>query len=191
MPFDGKHGGAENLNSEMRRIFELGDIWLARELLRLARTTRRSAPSLLGNPNGEADLAALVWHVVPEVARRLGAKDLHPNESSVCELRVAGRAVFRRAVGRHLKACEANGEAWNGFGRPSCLTILTNPIVDGNPTAMALDRVFPPSGELDFDDWIACSVRRASRNRNHEERISWHPDLQSPPSARFLPFRRL
>lgn len=170
----------EAKHDELDRLFGLPDRWLAEELLRLARTTRQAFPEKLKDPWGIIYDANFVWHVVPEVAKRLGATNFQPNEAA--DTRVVGldNAALREVVGSYVKNIS--------FGRwaierednlPLAPEILANEPCNGNPVAFAMDRLAPaPEAGCDRDDYVARSVREVSRARRLEETPYWSPAMQ-------------
>ncbi len=133
---------------EVKRLGGLSDRWLANELLRLARRVRADLPA----DGGDGYVGMLLWDVVPEVARRLGAP-LLPTESIDHELRVArgdglraAVAACLRNVGPHLLRAAMRPD------EPFCpVALLTRPPGEGNPVTMGLDRVAglaPPTDGL-------------------------------------------
>lgn len=67
---------------EMARLHALPDRWLGEEILKLARAVRLEFPEKLSDPHGGTYEPNLVWQVVPELAKRLGATRLLPNEAT-------------------------------------------------------------------------------------------------------------
>ncbi len=173
---------------EMARLFSLPDRWLAEELLKLARNARREFPNQLGNPYAPVYDAALVWQVVPVLARRLGATRLQPNEArdrgvtakTPVQLRLlASGCILNTEIGawaRGIRDLETE--------MPSACEILAHEVENGNPVAMAMDRLSPPLPAGDIgEDRVSRLVRECSRNRRHPETWRWTPDLQRPPET--------
>jgi len=167
------------------RLYYLPDRWLAEELLRLARRMRHDHPDRLGNPAVYVYDAGFVWHVVPEIAKRLGAIRLHPNEATRGDIVTLQGQDFRECVGCFLANISQN---WprpiDAEGTPTAADILTHEIANGQPAAFALDRprlnAPPPPPGHDRNDYVARHVREISRNRSHGETPYWSPDLQLP-----------
>ena len=161
--------------TELARLHALPDRWLAAALLSLARSARADHPELQ-DPHSGVYAASFLWQVVPEAARRLGGKML-PNEAT--RYRHQDGREFRETLGVYLK----NGElrlymdpSDRERATPTALEILDHEFVNGNPVAMAADRIHPPppAGE-DREDWIARHMREVSRNRGHGDIASWSP----------------
>jgi len=172
---------------EMERLHALPDRWLAQELLRLAREIRRSVPGL-GSPFsiGSGYTAFALWHVVPELARRLGAP-LEPNEASNPEVKINSPERFRQMVGCVLQWIDKR------YLEPACkpeadlcpVRVLFHDVANGSPIVMALDRIAPP--DMDYVDFPARHVREISRFRGHDEVSAWHPSLQDEPDRAVEP----
>ena len=170
----------ERSKLRVERMYALPDRWLGREIAGIARRLRASVPEF-ASPAAEGDGYSkhMLWDVIPEIARRLG-EPLLPNESSDYDLRTAGDVAFRRDVGtvmsnissvRLLRLVPEDLQ--------DDLHMLLLDAANGNPVAVALDRVAPPGPEA--DDRIARHVREVSGCRGHVPTSSWHPDLQHPP----------
>lgn len=158
--------------AEIRRLHALPDRFLAEELLRLCRGIRKALPSRDGRDGYNG---AVLWDVVPEVAYRLGAR-LELNESTEFDLKRAVGQDFRD----YVAICMVNvarsymSEAeTDGVRDP--LDILFHDAANGNPVAMALDRLVPPTPHS--TDRFARTVREVSRNRGMEETGVWSPAL--------------
>lgn len=67
--------------AEISRLRGLTDVWLANAILKLARDCRQTFPLNLSDPNARIYDNALVWHLIPEIAKRLGATNIQPNEA--------------------------------------------------------------------------------------------------------------
>src|SRR3546814_10346852 len=88
------------VQQEVERLYGLSDRWLGEALLKLARETRAEFPDLAVNPHGLSYDANFVWHVVPEVAKRLGARNLQPNEGISQNIASMNNDALRCTVGR-------------------------------------------------------------------------------------------
>lgn len=170
---------------ETERLFNLADRWLAEELLRLARAVRAQFPDRVGDPRSLVYESAVVWHVVPEVARRLGATRLLPNEATDPFIRAKSDAELRAVVGGCL-----NNSSLGRWGhdrealRLGPAELLGKDIANGNPVAFAMDRLAAaPAPGADRDDWIARYVREISRSRGFAETPYWSPELRGRPQA--------
>lgn len=162
------------------RLYGLPDRWLGREIAGLVRRIRASVPEF-ASPASEGDGYSkhMLWDVVPELARRLG-EPLLPNESSDADLRRAGEADLRRDV----STCLFNLSSVRLMrivpeDLQDDLHMLLLDAANGNPVAVALDRIAPPGP--DADDRIARHLREISACRRHVPTSSWHPGLQHPP----------
>lgn len=174
----------DRTRDELARIHGLPDRWLAEELLRLARATRQAHPDKLADPHGVTYEPNFVWQVVPEVARRLGATRLLPNEATSADVKTVSDAELRRMVGVYLQNTVL--DRWDlkkDSDTPGPGEILGHNLANGNPVAMAADRLAPaPEAGHDRDDWIARHTREISRRRGHEETPYWSPELQGSPA---------
>lgn len=163
-------------------LHALPDRWLAEALLRMARQIRAAHPDRPGNPRDCVYEPTFVWHVVPEVAKRLGATRLLPNEASDPRVSTLDGQALREPAG----VCLQN-VALDRWGRgdvlereaPSPEEILCHSISNGNPLAFALDRLCPaPEEGADWHDWIARHMRESSRFRGLSPTPAWSPALQ-------------
>lgn len=164
---------------EVGRLHALHDLWLARELLRLARSVRRVFPDILDDPLSNADRPYFVWQLLPELARRLGARDLAPMEAARAALRTTDASDLREATGMHLRAgglarlASEYDIRWN-----MDVAVLSNPVRRGNPAAFAAERLAgpPPRGGM-LGDWIARQVRVLADENGHDDAAAWSPAL--------------
>lgn len=159
---------------EMARLHGLPDRWLAQALLNMARGARASHADL-ADPDQQVYGPAFLWHLVPEVARRLGGQ-LQPGEGD--RYRHLDDYSLRVVAGRYLKHA---GLGYYDTGsqersEPSSLDLLDHDFVNGNPVAMAVDRIHPaPEKGQDGMDWIALHMREVSGFRGHGDVASWSP----------------
>lgn len=171
----------EAQSAEMRRIHALPDRWLAAELLRLARRIR-SATTYAARAEHDTYNSSMLWDVIPELARRLGA-EIQPNESLDARLRRLNGDELRMFVG----ICNANvargymKEA-NDDSDLNELDILFHETANGNPIIMALDRIAPPTP--DSTDPAATHLRHVSSIRGHAETPTWHPRISQKSFSR-------
>lgn len=159
------------------------DAFLAHSLLRAARTARREAPAELANPAERNYDTTLVWHVIPVLASRLGPVTLLPNEGTDRDVAGLDDRKLRTLVGQCLR-----NSGLGSLGRkhrpngtcPCALDVLGREFVNGNPIAMAADRVSPPDLSDDSrEDWLAVHMREVGRSRfGHEEFLAWEPAFQ-------------
>ena len=175
----------EATHVEMARLHALSDRWLAEALLRLVRTARAAHPCLQ-NPHEANYATAFLWQAVPEAARRLGGK-LVPNEVGASEFKTITNEDFRAILGNYLKNTDLrkyDADAHPERLRPNAVDLLSNGLVNGNPVAMAADRIHlaPPAG-VDRHDWIARHMREVSAHRGHPATAEWSPHLSGKPQA--------
>lgn len=166
-------------NDEIARLHGLPDRWLAGALLRIAREAR-DPPRGARLPTDRHPVAVLLWHVVPEVARRLGAKDLLPNEASQADhLEFASPAALRDHASTGLRWLLAEPPASS-----AAAALLARDPADGNPCAIGLDRVSPPpEPDAPEQDWLSSRVCAAARRLGHAPTGSWTPAPAAPPPA--------
>jgi len=171
---------------EIARLHGLSDRWLADALLRMAREVRRAHPDRLGDPRGIVYETSFVWHLVPELAKRMGASRLLPNKATDQRFAAADGRELRRLAGIYLRHT-----ALDRWRRPNVAgaerragmlpeTLLCRAIANGNPVAFAADRICPaPAPGDDRDDWIARHVREVSAHRGLEPTPYWTPAMQA------------
>lgn len=189
----GMRGRIDTSTTEMARLHALPDRWLGQEILRLARAARTLHPAELGTPGGMTYGVNLVWQIAPEAARRLGVTNLSPNEATDPEVRMASPEEFRQMIGqyiahssldrldnirrRDLGTCDTDT-------RPGPGEMLCHEACNGNPLAMAADRISaPPAPGCDRDDPIARSLREISVRRGFAETPFWSPALSKTSST--------
>lgn len=166
-------------NREITRLYGLPDRWLGEALLKLARGTRAEFPDLQ-DPYNESYDVNFVWQVVPEIAKRLGATNLLPQEG--IHTRVAGYSHrdLRDHASEYLKniTLELRGLSVRGE-KPTSAEILAHNVWNGNPVAIALDRLCPAYERGHHGvDWVARQIREVSRARGLEETAHWSPAMQ-------------
>jgi hypothetical protein len=172
--------------TEIKRLYALSDRWLAEELLRLSRKLRLEFPDWLGYPARKTYDSEYVWHLVPEVARRLGARSLLRNEAAMRDIVALEDAEFRCVAGIIFK--NLSMRRWPSGtppDTPSTAEILAHEIANGNPVAFAIDRFIPaPAKGDDRDDWLARHMREISSARGFEPTPCWSPALTPSPRNR-------
>lgn len=175
------------VKQEMDRLHGLQDRWLGEELLRVTREAR----TLLDKhfPTAHAGYDQLMLNeVVPEIARRLGCK-LDANEAQHTDYRHVDGPRLRQALGHCFNNQNIGMKGYElrrmqkdaGQEAPdyTALDIIGHEFVNGNPAAMAMDRVCAPAPEgADSDDWLARHTREISRTRGHEPMASWSPAMR-------------
>jgi len=165
---------------EMARLYGLSDLWLGAALLRLARQARQAMPKLLGDSCQPVYDATFVWHLVPNIAKRLGASSLQFNENRREDIILSEGQEFRELVGSYLKNLSMGWcQREHPIDRPTACEILGHDLANGNPVAMAIDRLVPaPVDERGRSDWIARHLREISAIRGFEATPHWSPKLQ-------------
>jgi hypothetical protein len=164
---------------EVARLFGLSDRWLAEGILRLVRELRGALVGPGASPLSDEPPALLLWHVAPELARRLGAGRLQANEAARSDVREARAADLRVALGAAL----AHDVAGLGRGKDPAsaraATLLGRPAELGNPLAIAVDRIAPPAMPVDDPDGdrIAFRVLRRARYLDLPDTASWVPAM--------------
>lgn len=165
------------MQDEVQRIFDLNDRWLAAELVRTARKVKSLDPDHYGKPGTIGH--DLVTNVIPEIAARLGETKFNAGER--------GKGVkgmedweLRLRAGACLEGAEFT-TAGRTEDRPGPVELLLHEPANGNPVAIALDRV-APANDAD-DDYCATSVREVSRYRGLSEISMWVPDMASTAPA--------
>jgi hypothetical protein len=176
----------DKTRAEIKRLYALPDRWLAEELLRLSRKLRLEFPDQLGYPAEGTYDSDFVWQLVPEVAKRLGAKILRPNEAVMRDIVTLNDAEFRCCAGAILKNISLRRWPSNTPpDTPSIAEILAHEIANGNPVAFAIDRFAPaPAKGNDRDDWLARHMREISSACGFEPTPCWSPALTPSPRNR-------
>jgi hypothetical protein len=168
---------------EMERLHSLTDRWLAEELLRLARAARRECGVDVCSPHWHHTYpSAFLWHVVPRVARLLGAAHFLPNEDSDPELHLLhGGPPLRHVVGLYLQHTRLPKTIVPRIdpATPDARDILGHVPANGNPVAMALDRLATPAPPgADVNDFVARHMREVTAARGFAPTPTWSPVLQ-------------
>lgn len=166
-----------------RRLHALPDRFLARAILDLCRAARESRPKrLVKRPDECPDYGAfLVWDIGPEIAARLGERDFRLLERSA-GVRMATSLDLRHWAWNALCAsrameteCAYVGEdPWNG---------LRKEVGAGNPLFIGLDRIEPPSRFDAANDPASARVAVSCISRGRVPRLSWTPEMMTPPSG--------
>lgn len=161
---------------EIGRLFALEDRWLAAELLRLVRTIRERTQYSTRHGDQDTYNSSLLWDVIPEVAYRLGGR-LMLNESTDFDLKTAQGVDFRNHVAIYLNNVATSYFRGADHGEQlNPVAILFRCTWNGNPIAMALDRIAPP--ELDAADLLAKDMVSMATTRGHAPTGCWHPSMQ-------------
>jgi hypothetical protein len=170
--------------AELERLYGLPDREIGEELLTLARKAREENPRLLGDPDGISYSPALVWHVIPEVAKRLGCA-VGANEASSDDIVGISDRDLREAVGHYLANATLNyGLELQDLERPGnqprAIDLLDREACNGNPVAIAIDRICPPAPEgQDQDDQLARRIREVGRYVDGAQVAMWSPEAAS------------
>lgn len=165
--------------AEVERIYHLSDQELGEEILSLARRARDENPELLATSEGGTYPPNFVWHVMPEVARRLGAQ-IAPNEATLERVTEKQGQAFRHVVGSYIQ----NSMLWYGKkglpgddgGPLTAIEMLDLEVVHGNPVAVALDRICPPVPG-DREDYVVCRMEEIARYREWDGLPMWSPEF--------------
>jgi len=162
--------------AEIERLYGLGDRWLARELVGLARRVRDIYPDDLGQAQhlrGGTYDTTYVWDLILEIAARLGHQDFVPGERRA-EIRALDGKELREWVGTTMKWLSSRPEEDPHLQRGiHPWDLLTTTFVNGNPVVFALDRVAPPTPAS--EDWCAIHMREIARYRGFGEVAAWFP----------------
>jgi len=151
--------------TETFRLFGLTDDWLANALLKLAREAQATSTSL--RPDTPTYNARLIYGIVPEVARRLGAVNLNQREIDY-EIRALSDYGLRVRAGHCIgNIADSNEPGW---------ALLTRDVGFGNPVAFALDRILP-GRPGDRDDPINRRVQELAETKRLAYTGSWFPDV--------------
>jgi len=185
----------EAMETRVTTWHDMPDRWLARALMRLCRATRKEMEKSK-DPAGPFDPDRwLIWHVVPEIARRLGDLQLYDEEASRGNLidlpgrRLRERAgeLFRasptaRALAATQSGAEEDGHDEKNAGTDPVARRLFCPIAQGNPIAMALDRLYPP--DPGFEDHFAVATRLACMEMGLAPMSAWSPKVAAASAGR-------
>jgi hypothetical protein len=152
------------------RLYSLTDRWLAEELLRLSRQIRQDNPQV--QPSAQVCEASFLWHLVPEIARRLGATRFLTNERTDDVAVMYSASELREHTGYALR-----NMSQNALGRSPAVTLLLNEPCNGNPAAFALDRIAPPCS--DAVDPIAIGINEVAKRRGVLATGMWSPSMNT------------
>lgn len=165
--------------AQLVRLHGLPDRWLAVALMKLARDCRSLYPEDLpvpANDRGGTYDNNLVWNLVPEIAYRLGHREFQTNERRDPRYASASLPELREVTGIYL--AHSSRECGTKETRPAQPAIdpwrlLLHEAVNGNPLAIALDRLCPPTA--DMTDRLVSALREISHNRGLPADI-WSPE---------------
>jgi hypothetical protein len=169
---------AERMAREAARLHGLGDRFLARALLSLARGARSLHSADLARPPLDRSRypVFMVWEVAPEIAARLGETSFEPLERKA-DLSAADGAALRewawycvtRSPSLASKA-DARVRAYDPWD------MLRHDVANGNPMMIALDRLYPPpEGPISSLDPPARHVYMARMSRGLLPAAVWSP----------------
>ncbi len=182
---DDQRARIEATRWEMERLFALPDRFLARELLKMARQARAAIVDVeprMHDPFDPTYDVSFLWHAVPEVAARLGETSFLANERRSPWLADTDGQDFRDRVGGWIQNVEIGRRHGHDGGRvPNACLLLAHDPCNGNPVAIALDRIAPPGRSS--TDWPARHLREVGRTRfdQDEEWTAWTPTFQHYP----------
>jgi hypothetical protein len=131
----------ENDRKVARRVFGLTDRWLAEYLLQEARALQVELCSARWKSTDDSCDAQYAWHIIPEIAKRLGARHFLAKERMNFEIRtLTAEKLRQRAI-----------IAMTNLG----VVARTHPLgcrraKNGNPVAIALDRLALPAANEPF-----------------------------------------
>ncbi len=150
------------------RLYGLPDRFLARELIRLARQARQIAiaagDSFVKETTYPTYNATLLWSLIPELAYRLGETDFLPNERADADLRAADTPTLRWSAATILRNCDLDRRyGYDQKSTPNACLLVAHNACNGNPVAMAIDRLCPPTSEA--NDPLAQHIREVGRCR--------------------------
>lgn len=154
--------------AELTRLFALPDLWLASAILKLCRQARFDHPDIA--PWGDTYDSKLVWFLGPELSRRLG---LHQSTATEIDpqLQALSAGELRDIAGSILLNASSHrpGSAW---------WLLTHDPCNGNPVAMAVDRITPPLLP-DRRDPLSRRISEVQRIRGLPQTGSWQPKVMA------------
>lgn len=165
---------------EMSRLYSLSNLWLGAAILRLARQVREEMPLQLGDPQEQTYDASFVWHVVPNIAKRLGVRTLLINENRRDDIATSQGQEYRELIGVYLKNLSMGRFSKDADRTSLCASeLLGGDLANGNPIAMALDRLVPaPAPDCCKNDWAARYLLEISAVRGFKPTPHWSPRLQ-------------
>lgn len=164
--------------SALQRIYHMETQDLAFGVLSLARQAR--AYCQFGPEDSVYD-SQLLWRAIPELARRLGVRETTPEEQSTHWARLSDSALRARLASCLFNASDKPTITPSGGSRnPWCWSLLMHTPCNGNPVAMAMDRLCPPNLE-DRQDPLVRHMLEVGALRGQSGAM-WSPDwmLQRP-----------
>lgn len=158
----------EKKRREVLRLYGLTDRWLAAELQRQGRLLRAAVPR--HRPWDKTYEAVFLWHFVPEVAWRLGARSFSANERTDRRVVTMPDRELRCALGQVLANLSLG---LSTAALPGA--ILANDVEDGNPVVFGLDRICVPVNME--GDLIAQRLREIAGARKVDCNGVWTPEM--------------
>ena len=162
---------------EIERLWNLSDRWLAENLLKLAHRAVALYPEHLRRIPARWDTYAttLVWDVVPEIAKRLGATAFRPQERHE-RVGALSDLELRNLLGMCIANSPTIEKAWlDVTSAPDPWLLLTHEVCNGNPVVFSMDRILPPS--VENGDYAARMMRETSRARGFDVASAWRPSM--------------
>jgi hypothetical protein len=174
----------KEIKERINDIFSLSDTELGECLLKLSRQVRDDLPERFGKPELSAGYNAyLVWDLIPELAYRLGCRSFHDGERADWQIRNVTSEQLRNFASTVLFHTSSLSTSV-GYTKAAALgsspcpwDIIKYSIPNGNPVAIALDRVAPP--DSDSLDEIAKHIREISSVRGMPAQSAWSPLMQN------------
>ena len=163
--------------AEITRLYYLPDPWLGRTVLAMARQIRA------GEPDSGTYEGSLLWHLIPEHARRLGETHFLPGENTRGDLQTASARELRYRAGQSLdwtRFDQTHGSIPTDSPTFKAGDLIGHSIPNGNPVAFAADRLCSPKPG-DRDDRIAQQIAEVSRAHDLPEQWVWTPSMQDYP----------
>lgn len=151
---------------EALRLYRLPDRWLARELMRMARVLRAMEPRY--GPYDNVYDASMFWHLIPEIAFRLGERQFVQDERSDPGIRKLPVTTLRSRA----------AISWMNCGSMAYLKVpesrmFFREVCNGSPIIYALDRLALPS----TDDVFRKRIIEVSKCRKVYSNGIWTPAM--------------
>lgn len=153
---------------ELARLYKLNNRWLADALLQLSRAARLESPHLTSEENVYEN--TFIWHVVPEIARRLGATKFLLGEREDWEINHMSNEKLRD---RSFRCIQNISEST--YWKKSGWYLLLNDPLNGNPVVYAIDRLSP--GDMENKDALTKRMLEIARIRKVEYLGVWTPEM--------------
>ena len=153
-------------NRIIHTLYNLPDRFFARRLIAFAREARlriHSTTTTRNEPGCGSYTASLLWSVIPELSYRLGETRFQTNERFDVDMRAECDLDFRMTVASFLKESSLRKFVDRDLAAPDACYILSHEVANGNPIAIAIDRICPPTEES--NDWITRLIQKVGRSR--------------------------